>query len=146
MMSRQKPQAETPEKHPETYQRDLNPDAMAGQNIGIGEYQAAKNAPTAYDNKLVHQRLANLTDDNLRQIRVLPEGARLEQGATYVDLSHLDQGEFTATGDMRAVADNRFVAKKDVPYHIWNVLIGIDNEERIADTSDTGALSRDTKR
>src|SRR5688572_21293589 len=94
VMSREKPQAETPKKHPEQYERDLNPDAMAGQNIGVGEYQAAKNARTAYDNKQAHQRLANLTDDNLRQIRVLPEGARLEQGATYIDLNDLEKGEF----------------------------------------------------
>jgi hypothetical protein len=145
-MSRQKPQAETPEKHPETYQRDLNPNAMAGQNIGVGEYQTAKNARTAYNNKQAHQRLSNLTDDNLRQIRVLPQGARLEQGATYIDLNDLEKGEFTATGDMRASADDSFIAKKEVPYHLWNVLTGVDTEERIPDSSDIGAVNPKTDR
>jgi hypothetical protein len=143
-MSRQKPQAETPDKHPETYERDLNPDAFAGQNIGSGKNQAAKNAHTAYDHKQVHQRLSNLTDDNLRQIRVLPQGTRLEQGATYLDLNYLEQGEFTATGSMEAASNNWFVAKKDVPYHLWNVLLGIDNEARIADSSDQGAISKNS--
>jgi hypothetical protein len=140
-MSRQKPQAETPLKHSELFEADLNPNAMAGQNIGAGEYEAAKDAPTAFDVKQAHQRLSNLTDDNLRQIRLLPQGARLQQGATYVDLHSLEQGEFTATGDMQATSNNLFVAKKGVPYHLWNVLLGIDNEDRLADSSD-----RDTVR
>src|SRR5437868_4189205 len=125
-MSREKPQAAATQKHPEPYQHDLNPNALAGQNIGIGESEAAKNVRTAYDLKPVHQRLSNLTDDNLRLIRVLPEGTRLEQGATYIDLNDLNQGEFTAMGMMQADAAHCFVAKKDVPYHLWNVLIGID--------------------
>ena len=73
-MSREKPQAATPTKHPEPYERDLNPNAMAGQHIGVGEFEPEKNARTAYDLKDVHRRLAALTDDNLRQIRVLPTG------------------------------------------------------------------------
>lgn len=31
MMSREKPQAATPAMHPEKYERDLNPKAMAGR-------------------------------------------------------------------------------------------------------------------
>ena len=52
-MAREKPQAQTLQKHPEPYQHDLNPEAMAGQNIGLGETQPAKTAPTAYDVKPV---------------------------------------------------------------------------------------------
>jgi hypothetical protein len=46
-MSRDKPQAQTPQKHPEPYQHDLNPNAMAGQNIGLGETEPFRHAPTA---------------------------------------------------------------------------------------------------
>jgi hypothetical protein len=145
-MSRQKPQAATPKKHSELFEADLNPNAMAGQNIGAGAYADAKDAPTAYDFKQAHQRLANLTDDNLRQIRVLPQGTRLQQGATYIDLHNLEQGEFTATGDMAAAPDNWFIAKKDVPYHLWNILLGIDNEARLADSSDQGSLKQKSNR
>jgi hypothetical protein len=118
----------------------LNPNAMAGQNIGVGEYDAAKNARSAYDHKQAHQRLANLTDDNLKQIRVLSEGDRLEQGATYVDLNNLDGGEFTASGNIQAGKANLYVAKSQTPYHLWNILVGIDNPERLANTDDQGAI------
>src|SRR3712207_6191318 len=67
-MSRDKPQAESMRKHPEPYQHDLNPDAMAGQNIGIGEAQPAKQGPTAYDVKPVHERLKQFSDAELKQL------------------------------------------------------------------------------
>src|SRR5690349_4684797 len=133
-MSRQKPQTETPGKHPQAYEHDLNPNAMAGQNINTANTET--DGRTAYDLKQVHQQLSNLTDDNLRLIRVVPEGERLQQGATYVDLNDLEKGEFTATGNVITSSAHHFVAKKDVPYHIWNVLIGTDNQERLVDSSD----------
>jgi hypothetical protein len=113
-----KPQAETLHKHPEPYQRDLNPDAMAGQNLGIGEAQPGKQGPTAYDVKPVHERLKQFSDGELRQLRLLPTGSRLEQGATYVDLDDVDLGEFPATGDMHVGPHHWVVAKKDVPYEL----------------------------
>src|SRR5688572_18109787 len=98
-MAREKPQVETLHKHPEPYQRDLNPDAMAGQNLGISEAQPAKQGPTAYDVKAVPERLKHFSDGELKQLRILPPGSRLEQGATYIDLNNLSLGEFKATGD-----------------------------------------------
>ena len=35
-------------------------------------------------------------------------------------INSLDLGEFTATGDMRVGDNNWLVAKKDVPYELWN--------------------------
>jgi hypothetical protein len=131
-MSRDKHQAKDIDKHPEQYQRDLSPNAMAGQNIGLGETQPSKNARTAYDIKQVHRHLSSLPDDDLKEIRVLPEGSRLEQNATYLDLKNLDQGEFTATEDIQAGPDNWYVAKKDVHFNLWNLLIGVDNPDRLA--------------
>jgi len=143
-MSRQKPQAETSKKRSQSFEADLNPNAGAGQNIGQAGAGAAKAAPTAYDVKQAHQLLANLTDDNLRQIRLLAEGERLQQGASYLDLRNLEKGEFIATGDMQATAKHLFVAKKDVPYHLWNVLLGIEDQERLADSSDSNALGSES--
>jgi hypothetical protein len=143
-MSRQKPQAETAKNRSQTFDADLNPNAGAGQNLGQGNAGTAEAAPTAYDVKQAHRRLANLTDDNLRQIGLLAEGERLQQGASYVDLRNLEKGEFIATGDMKATADHLFVAKKDVPYHLWNILLGIENKERLADSSDSNALGSDS--
>ena len=130
-MSRDKPQVETLNKHPEPYQHDLNPDAMAGQNLGIGEAQPSKAGPTAYDVKPVHKRFKQFSDDELKQLRLLPVGSRLEQGATYIDLRNLDLGEFTATGDRQVGRNNWLVAKKDVPYELWNRLRGVEPPERL---------------
>jgi hypothetical protein len=79
-MPREKLQVETLLKHPEPHQRDLNPNAMAGQNLGLSKAQAAKQGPTAYDVKPVHERLKRFSDDELKQLRILPPGNRLEQG------------------------------------------------------------------
>ena len=104
---------------------------MAGQNIELGETQPANTAPTVYDITPVHRRCQECSDDELKQIRILPGGTRLEQGATYLDLAHLGLGEFTATGEMSAGPHHWMVAKKEVPYELWNRLIGVETPERV---------------
>ena len=83
---------------------------------------------------LADNHASALLDDDLKQILVQPEGARLKQGATYVDLNDLERGEFTATGDMTAGPDNWYVAKDNVHYNLWNLLIGVDTPERLGTT------------
>src|SRR3954468_18717242 len=102
-MSKEKPQEADLDKHPQEYMRDLNPNAMAGQNIGTPSTTPLR---SAYDIKDAHRRLRDLLDDDLKQIVVQPVGARLKQGATYIDLHDLERSEFTATGDMNAGPDN----------------------------------------
>jgi hypothetical protein len=118
-------------QHPEPWRQDLNPDALAGQNVGPAAPHPAKDARTAYDLKAAHRRLEGFTDDELKQIPVLPEGTRLAQGATYVDLRAPERREFTATGDMEAGRDNWYVPKSEVDYQLWNRLIGVRNPERL---------------
>jgi hypothetical protein len=127
-------QTEDVNKHPDEYQRDLSPNAMAGQNIGPYGAHPEKSARTAYDLKAVHNRLDHLLDDDLKQILILPEGARLEQGATYFDLNHPERGEITATGEMTAGPDNWYAAKDSMHYNLWNLLIGVDNPDRLGTT------------
>ena len=55
----------------------------------------------------------------------------MEQGATYIDLTNLDLGEFTATGDMQVSPSNRIVAKKTVPYPPGNRLMGMGTPPRV---------------
>ncbi|HKY05069.1 MAG TPA: hypothetical protein VJQ56_09270 [Blastocatellia bacterium] len=129
-MSREKPQYQTLDKHPEEYQRDLNPNAMAGQNIGTDKSETGAAPRTAFDVKPVHRRLQTFSDDALKEIRILAEGTRLEQGATYIDLKQQQPEEFTARGDMTAGPENWYVDKKDVHYETWNRLIGIDDPKR----------------
>ncbi len=122
-------------QHPEEWRQDLNPDAMAGQNVGMSHDRPGTWARTAYDRKDVHDRLGAIPDDELKRVPILEEGTRLEQGATYIDLNG-DRREFTAMGDMEVGPRNRYVRKDLVDYQTWNRLIGVDNPERTGDAAE----------
>lgn len=113
-------------KHPDEYEADLNPSRMAGQDIG----NTGDELPNAYDRKDVHNSLSGFADDELKSIPIVPEGERLQQGATYLDLNDRDREEFTATGEMAAAAGERIVPKGEVPYPLWNRLRGVDDPNR----------------
>jgi hypothetical protein len=119
------------QQHPEGWRSELNPDRMAGQNIGLENPHPEQDSRTAYDLKDAHRMLEGITDDGLKQIPVLPEGARLEQGGTYIDLRDPGRREFKATGDMVASREHWYVPKDAVDYQLWNRLIGIENPERL---------------
>src|SRR3712207_6511168 len=125
------------EQHPEEWRQDLSPDANAGVNYGATGPGAEQDARTAYEIKDLHEALGDFTKDDLKRILVLPEGSRLQQGATYVDLRTPDRREFTATGDIEAGAGNWFVPKSAVDYQIWNRLIGVTNPERLGEADDS---------
>ena len=116
-----KPQRE--EKHPREWEEALNPAHMAGQNIGpTGENEA--NSVTAYDIKAMHRVLSGYTDDELKQIPVLTEGTRLQQGATYIDLAEPRPTEFKVNGGVTIGREQLIVPKDRVPFPLWNKLIG----------------------
>lgn len=117
------------DQHPERYRHDLNPDPLAGQNHGLNSH--GERGPSAYDVKDVHRTWSGLSDADLKQIPVLPEGTRLQQGAVYFDLNNPSRGEIKALGNMEAGPDNRYVAKDAVDYQLWNALIGVRNPERL---------------
>jgi hypothetical protein len=118
-------------QHSEPWGQDLNPDAMAGQNIGPAGPHPEGDARTAYDVKALHRRLDGFSDAELKQIPVLPSGSRLEQAATYVDLKASPPRVFTARGDEAATDANWYVPKDAVDYRLWNRLIGVQNPERL---------------
>ena len=124
------------DQHPEEWREDLNPNASAGQNNTLAGPSGEHTAPTAHDTPDLRRALTGFTKDELKRILVLPEGSRLEQGGTYVDLSTPDRKEFTATGDITAGPGNWFVPKSEVDYEIWNRLIGVTNPERIGEADD----------
>ena len=99
-------------------------DTMEGQNIGPAGRHAERWSRTAKDIKALHARFNEWLDSDLDEITVVPEGERLEQGATYIDLRDDPPEEFVATGGLQAGADNWYVPKDDVPYQIWNRLLG----------------------
>jgi hypothetical protein len=130
-MQQKPPQAQTAEKHPDEWQRDLNPEALAGQNIGVqGAHPEKMEGQSAFDMKEAHQLLQDLSLDDLKELRVLPTGTRLQERATYIDLKHRELGEITGTAHMEARDDTWYVPKKDVSYELWNRLLGIKNPIR----------------
>lgn len=137
-----KPQTER--KHPEEWAGDLSPNRLAGQNIGEVSSRAEQDARNARDVKEVHRALGGeFRDDELRQIPLVEEGQRLQQGATYVDLRDPDRREFTATGEMSADPESRLVPKDQVPYSLWNRLRGVEDPERIAERGEREAGPRE---
>jgi hypothetical protein len=128
--------------HPPEWAGDLEPDRMAGQNIGLPSEEREIGLATAYDVRQVHRALADrFQDDELRQIPLLRDGQRLQQGATYVELGQGEPREFTATGGMEASAGRAYVPKDRVPYPLWNRLIGIENPARL----DEGGREREDR-
>jgi hypothetical protein len=118
-------------KHPSEWENELNPNRLDGQNIGAGSAEAEQMGRTAYDVKEVHRSLSEIEDDDLKQIPVLPPGERLQQGATYLDLTDPERGEFTATGEMEAEEGRWMVPKSQTPYPLWNRLRGVEDPERL---------------
>lgn len=113
------------------WQNDLNPDPMAGQNHGPRTEEPGRFDRTADDIKELHERMQDFSRDDLRQIPVLHPGARLEQGSVYINLNDSDCKEFKGMGDMNAQKNDFIVPKDQVPYPLWNRLIGVDNPDRL---------------
>jgi hypothetical protein len=118
------PKQQAKHKHPPDWQPDLNPDRLAGQNIGQPSDARVESEWTAFHLRKRGLDLGAVNDEELKQVPIVAPGERLQQGATYVDLKHQPPEEFTARGDMRASDDNAYVPKDRVPYEIWNRLIG----------------------
>jgi hypothetical protein len=118
------PKQQARQKHPDEWQQDLNPDHLAGQNIGRASDVRTERGTTAFHLRKRGHELRGIDDEALKLVPLVPEGTRLQQGATYVDLNHPQPLEFTARGDMRADAGHAYAPKDQVPYEIWNRLIG----------------------
>jgi hypothetical protein len=91
---------------------------------GAGTTEREVQVRTAYDVKEIHRSLTGFSDDDLKQIPILPEGTRLEQGATYIDLAEERPSEVKVNAGVVARAGQYYVPKDRVPYTIWNRLIG----------------------
>jgi len=97
-----------------------------GRPSGIQEYlHAGGRRRAARDIPDVHLLLRDYPDDMLEQIPVLPEGARLAEGLTYLDLRDPSRCPFTATGDMEAGPNHYYTPKCEVPFPVWCRLIGV---------------------
>ena len=111
---------------------DLHPNASDIQHDEAEKHTPGKFGLTAEAIKALQQgALRDLTDEQLREIPVLPVGSRLRQGATYLDLNDSQRRPFTAMGAMIAGEDNYYVPKDNIDYTLWNRLIGVTNPERL---------------
>jgi hypothetical protein len=119
----------------ENFTKDLHGNMFAGEHHGE-RGASEKVGPRAHEIKRLHKTLADLTDDELKQIVLVPQGQRLEQGAKYIDLAHLEQGEFTALANMIAEPDHYYVPKQENDYVLWNRLNQVDNPARLDEQSE----------
>ena len=128
-------QPEPPPAQADDFVEDLRPDNFAGANYGLRS-EPQDLGLRASDIKELYDKLTDLTDDELRNIVIVPLGERLEQGAKYIDLQHLEWGEFVAMADMVADEDHYYVPKTHTDYVLWNRLRQINNPARL-DESET---------
>jgi len=99
--------------------------------MGMGCPEVPGNCSSAYEFKALHRTLADLTDDELKDVPILPTGARLEPGAKYIDLMHLERGELVAEAGMLAEPEHYYVPKKETSYVLWNRLNQVENPARL---------------
>jgi len=114
---------------------DLSAHDRTGEDHGENQTLLA-GAISADEIKSMHTILADLTDDELKNITILPAGTRLEQGGKYIDLRNLEKGEFVARSNMVAESVNAFVPKKETDYLLWNRLNQVGTPARLDETSD----------
>lgn len=115
-----------PDRDAEDFSADIAPETPGAELGGHAE----ESAPATED-KALHERLDMLGGDELDRLAVLESGTRLEQGGTYLDLNDLARGPFKAIGGQEAEATNRYVAKRDTDYELWNRLVRRGDEPEV---------------
>ena len=107
----------------DAFERDLHRGELAGQNTGPIAREAVHVETRAFDLKLLHDRLREWSDADLKRVPVLHGGTPLQQGATYADITDDDHPRiFTAEGGAR-VGDGQWVVPRDrIGYELWNRL------------------------
>jgi len=108
-----------PDRSDEEFAADLAPATPASSLHG----HADQSVPAA-DDKMLHERLSDLSSAELARLPIVGQGVQLEQGATYLDLNDQARGPFQVVGKQEAGTGDRYVAKKDVDYELWNHLLG----------------------
>ncbi len=119
------------------FDHDLAVGQRPAEAMGMGSPEGATSYLSVYEVKALHGILANLTDDELKDVPLLPIGTRLEQGAKYLDLNHLERGEFVGEAWMIAGPEHYYVPKKETSYVLWNRLNQVENPARLDETGPT---------
>ena len=94
-----------------------------GRRLATAEVPGhADESRPAADDKGLYERLPDLNDAELARLSVLESVTALEQGGTYLDLNDLGRGPFKAIGGQEAGPGNRYIAKRETDYELWNRL------------------------
>ncbi|MDQ2754004.1 MAG: hypothetical protein M3R71_00465 [Actinomycetota bacterium] len=78
----------------------------------------------ASEDKQLRGQLPDLDGNDLKRLSILTVGTRLDQGSTYADLDDLARGPFKAMGDHVVASDERYIAKRDTDYEMWDRVVG----------------------
>ena len=135
------PQARHAQTHDVRREQATNPKGPEPEDTSFAEQMApettggpgghAEESVSGAADKVLHERLPGLDNDELSRLAVLEPGTRLEQGGTYVDLNSLADGPFKALAGHETSARDRIIAKRDTDYELWNRLVGQDAEPEI---------------
>lgn len=116
-----------PEPEGEDFAADLSSHAEAGPHRG----NLADESTAAVEDKTLHTKLAMLDNEELARLPVLDPGVQLQQGSVYLDLNDLERGPFKALGGQEVTATDRYVAKREADYDLWNRLVGEEREAEV---------------
>lgn len=112
------------------FDRDLRPKEGQGTNSGPGSETRTERLMRAYDDKSLVDAMKDFNSDELKQILIVPVGAKLEQGAKYIDLNDPQRMEIIASGEnpvtphLEAQSNQKLVPKTETDYEIWAKLTG----------------------
>lgn len=73
-----------------------------------------------------HSHSSDLSPEEWARLPTVQPGTQLETSGVYFDLDHPDRGPFKALPGQEAGSGNRYVAKRDVDYTVWNRLVEQD--------------------
>ena len=110
-----------PAPYDPTFDEQLAPDLAA-----FPQGSHADDSRPASDVKDVQARLSQFNDADLSRLSVLNDGTQLQQGSVYLDLNDMARGPFKAIGGEHAAPNNRFIAKSETDFEMWNQLVGQD--------------------
>ena len=116
----------------------LSPEELVARVISADTPGHADESTAAVADKAVYDLLPDLDDAELARLSVLEPGTPLEQGGTYLDLNDLARGPFKAIGGHEAGPGNRYIAKRDTDYELWNRLAGQHREPEVERPEGTG--------
>ena len=98
----------------------LQTDQHTGQQ-GVMERADADDLLSAGDIKQVYDILPDWHKDEIKRLRLVPPGTRLNSGDIFIDIRNTAAGELVAHGE-ETVGEELLVPKHDTDYEIWNKL------------------------